>query len=282
MVHMTDGVVEHRGRKVAYAAYGPADGTPVLFIAGAGCGRRMSFAHERLGDYGLRLISVDRPGLGSSDPDPAKTLDSVGADFAAVIDHVAGRPVPVIANSQGAPFGLALAATGRASRLVLASPIDDLGSAPVTALLAPAHREFVNAIAADPEGAMQDLSGYTGSALFDMIMADYPPSDRVVYDDPGFRTMLRTALADGFAQGAAGYARDTVLATSPWPVQLLAPGVETHVLFGTDDTVHSPDLGVTLASRIDGATRTVVDGVGGALLWARPEMIVSRLGIPGR
>ncbi|WKG01508.1 alpha/beta fold hydrolase [Mycolicibacterium sp. HK-90] len=278
---MTGGVVEHRGRRVAYAEYGPAEGTPVLFIAGAGCGRRMSFAGEQLDDYGVRLISVDRPGLGLSDPDPTKTLDSVGADFAAVIDCVAGRPVPVVANSQGAPFGLALATTGRASRLVLASPIDDLGCPSVAALLPPAHREFVSAIAADPDGAMQDLSAYSAGALFDMIMADYPPSDRVVYDDPGFRTMLRTALADGFAQGAAGYARDTVLATSPWPVHLTRPGVETHVVFGGDDSVHSPDRGATLAGRIDGATRTVVDGVGGALLWARPEVIVSRLGVPG-
>ncbi|MGV0814466.1 alpha/beta hydrolase [Mycolicibacterium boenickei] len=278
---MTEGVVEHRGRRLAYATYGPADGMPVLFIAGAGCGRRMSFAHAQLDDYGVRLISVDRPGLGLSDPDPTKTLESVGADLAAVIHRLAGRPVPVVANSQGAPFGLALATTGQASRLVLASPIDDLGSAPVAALLAPAHREFVSAIAADPEAAIQDLSGYTGSALFDMIMADYPPSDRVVYDDPDFRTMLRTALADGFTQGAAGYARDTVLATSPWPVHLLSPGVETHVVFGADDTVHSPDRGATLTSRIDGATRTVVEDVGGALLWARPEVIVSRLGIPG-
>jgi pimeloyl-ACP methyl ester carboxylesterase len=279
---MTEGVVEHGGRRVAYAAYGPAEGTPALFIPGAGCGRRMSFGHEQLDDHGVRLISVDRPGLGSSESDPGKTLDTVGADFAAVIDRLVGRPIPVVANSQGAPFGLALAGTGWAARLVLASPIDDLGCPSVAALLAPAHREFVSAIAADPDGAMQDLSAYTAGALFDMIMADYPPSDRAVYDDPGFRTMLRAALADGFAQGAQGYARDTVLATSPWPVHLLTPGVEVQVLFGSDDSVHSPDRGVTLADRIEGATRTVVEDVGGALLWARADAVLSRLRLPER
>ncbi|TXI60439.1 MAG: alpha/beta hydrolase [Mycolicibacterium mageritense] len=265
------------GRRVAYTAYGPDSGAPALFMAGAGCGRRMSFGHKHLDDYGIRLISVDRPGLGLSDPDPNKTFDSVAADFAAVIDTIVGQPVPVVANSQGAPFGLALAATGRASSVVLVSPIDDLSYPAVATQLPAAHREFVHAIAADPDGAMQDLSAYTATALFDMIMADYPPSDRIVYDDPEFRAMLRAALADGFLQGSAGYARDTVLATTPWPTYLMTPGADVHVLFGADDRVHSPDLGATLTGRIAGATRTTVEGVGGALLWARADMVLSRL-----
>ncbi|CRZ13626.1 alpha/beta fold hydrolase [Mycolicibacterium neworleansense] len=270
--------VEHDGRRIAYAAYGPDSGVPALFIAGAGCGRRMTFGQRGLDEYGIRLISVDRPGIGGSDPDPGKDFDTVAADFAAVIDAVAGCPVPVVANSQGAPFGLALARTGRASGLVLASPIDDLGYPPVTALLTAPHRDFVTAIAADPDGAMHDLCGYTAAALFDMIMADYPASDGVVYDDPGFREMLRAALTDGFAQGPAGYARDTVLASSPWPAHLMEPGVDVDLLFGCDDAVHSPDLGITLAGRIPRARRTVVAGVGGALLWALPDLVLRRLG----
>ncbi len=274
---MKEGWVESRGRRMAYASYGPDSGEPAVFIAGAGCGRRMAFGLEMLDKAGVRLISVDRPGIGMSTPDQGKTLDSVGADLAAMIDTIVGRPVPVVANSQGAPFGLALAATGRASRLVLVSPIDDLGHPAVAAQLAPAHREFVAAIAADPEAAMQDLSGCTPTALFDMIMADYPVSDAAVYDHADFRAMLRAALDEGFAQGAAGYARDTVLATSPWPTHLLSPGVDVHVVFGADDTVHSPDLGATLAARIPGATHSVIAGVGGALLWAHPDLVIDRL-----
>lgn len=269
--------IERDDRRVAFTAYGPDSGMPVLFIAGAGCGRLMRFGEQHLKNHHVRLISVDRPGIGASGPDPDKTFDSVAADLAAVIDTVAGVPVPVVANSQGAPFALALAETGRIDGLVLVSPIDDLGYPPVTALLTPPHREFVTAIAADPDGAEHDLSGYTATALFDMIMTDYPVSDRVVYDDPGFRTMLRAALVDGFAQGPAGYARDTVLATTPWPAHLLTPATDVQLLFGSDDTVHSPDLGITLACRIPGASRTVVDGVGGALLWAYPDLVLRRL-----
>ena len=278
MTTATDNSIERQGRRIAYTAYGPASGTPVLFIAGAGCGRRMAFGLEQLDARGVRLISIDRPGIGASDPDPDKTFDSVAADFAAAIDAVAGHPVPVVANSQGAPFGLALAATGCVSHLVLVSPIDDLGHPAVGALLPDAHRAFVAAVAADPDGAMRDLARYTPTALFDMMMADYPDCDRAVYDDPGFRAMLRTALSDGFARGPAGYARDTLLATCPWPLHLMAPGVGVQVMFGSDDAVHSPDLGATLTDRIPGAARTVVADVGGSLLWAQPSTVLSALG----
>lgn len=233
----------------------------------------MAFGADRLADHGVRLISVDRPGLGASDPDLHKTLDSVANDLAALIDSVAGHAVPVVANSQGAPFGLALSITGRVSGLVLASPIDDFGHPEMTARLPGPHREFVAGVSEDPDAAMQDLSGYTAAMLFDMVMADYPASDNAVYGQPGFRTMLRTALTDGFAQGSAGYARDAVLATSPWPSRLMRPGVDVSMFFGSDDQVHSPDVGATLATRIRGATRTVVAGVGGSLLWAQPDVV---------
>lgn len=270
---MTDGSIEHCGRRVAYTSYGATSAIPVLFIPGAGCGRRMAFGLDTLAEHGVQLISVDRPGLGSSDPDPYKTLDSVAADLAALIDIVVGHAVPVVANSQGAPFGLALAATGRVSTVMLVSPIDDLGHPATTAQLPGPHREFVTGIADGPDAAMQDLSGYTAAKLFDMMMADYPASDDAVYGEPGFRAMLRAALADGFAHGPVGYARDAVLATTAWPSDLLNPGVPVRVFFGSDDHVHSPDQGATLTTRIRGAGRTVVTGVGGSLLWARPDLV---------
>jgi hypothetical protein len=74
-----------------------------------------------------------------------------------------------------------------------------------------------------------------------------------VYGRPKFRTLLRDALDDGFSSGATGYARDTILAMSAWPAKLFDPGMDVRILFGADDRVHSPDLGMTLANRIRGA-----------------------------
>lgn len=268
------------GRALGYATYGPADGTPVVFLPGAGCGRLMAFGEERLQDRHIRLISVDRPGLGLSDPDPRKSFTSVAADVARLIDELVGHPVPVVANSQGAPFGLAVAATGAVTGLVLASPIDDMAHPPIRALLPADYRAMIDDVAADPGRALATLSSTTADELLDMVLRRYPPGDAPVYGDPGFRARYAAALSDGFRFGADGYARDTVLAMTAWPDGLFAPTAPVTLLMGRDDDAHSPDRGVTLACRL-GATRIGVDGVGGSLLWARPDLVFDAVATHG-
>jgi pimeloyl-ACP methyl ester carboxylesterase/GNAT superfamily N-acetyltransferase len=264
------------GRALAYAEYGPADGTPVVFLPGAGCGRVMSFGADLLENRHVRLISIDRPGLGRSSADPHKTFASVAADVACLIDELAGHSVPVVANSQGAPFGLAVAAAGAVTRLVLASPIDDMAHPPIRALLPEHHRALIDDVEADPGRVLAALSNTTPAALCDMVMRDYPASDAPVYDDPAFRATFSAALSDGFRCGSDGYARDTVLAMTAWPDRLFTAGVPVALLMGHDDHAHSPDRGATLATRLD-AHRTVVEDVGGSLLWARPELVLDAL-----
>jgi pimeloyl-ACP methyl ester carboxylesterase len=261
------------GRTLGYAAYGPPDGTPVVFLPGAGCGRLMTFGEERLQDRHIRLISVDRPGLGLSDPDPDKSFTSTAADVARLIDELVGHPVPVVANSQGAPFGLAVGATGAVTGLVLASPIDDMAHPPIRALLPADYRATIDAVAGDPDRTLATLSSTTPDELLDMVLRRYPPSDAQVYGDPAFRARYAAALSDGFRSGADGYARDTVLAMTAWPDELFSATVPVTLLMGRDDDAHSPDRGVTLARRL-GATCIGVDGVGGSLLWARPDLVL--------
>ena len=129
-------------------------------------------------------------------------------------------------------------------------------------------------MAAAPEQAAAHFAGFSAESFFDFVLGDPPPSDAPVFGDPGFRGLLRAVLDEGFRQGSAGYARDTALAMLPWQLDLGAIDVPVAVLFGSDDTTHSPDLGATLATRISTAERLVVPGVGGSLLWARPDLVL--------
>ncbi|MEU7000080.1 alpha/beta fold hydrolase [Nonomuraea sp. NPDC046570] len=91
---------------------GAPDGIPVLLCPGAATSRRLGFGTDVVDALGLRLVSVDRPGLGASAPAPGRTF----ADFAADIRHLAGLrglgSPAVVGNSQGAPFALACAVEG--------------------------------------------------------------------------------------------------------------------------------------------------------------------------
>ncbi|MGU3503106.1 hypothetical protein [Mycobacterium sp. C31M] len=156
----------------------------------------------------------------------------------------------MVANSQGAPFGPALARHEEVRALILVSPTDDLGHSPTTALLGTLHRAFVEDVAADPVAAERQLSDFTAEDLYRMILSGYPDSDTPVYAQPDFQARLPATLRDGFASGAAGYARDTVLATCAWPAELFDQRAPVTTLYGRDVDAHCPDHAVTLAARI--------------------------------
>ncbi|MGI5526577.1 alpha/beta fold hydrolase [Streptomyces syringium] len=58
------------GRMLAWAEWGPADGLPVLLCPGGATSRWLGFGADAVDALGVRLVSVDRPGLGASDPAP--------------------------------------------------------------------------------------------------------------------------------------------------------------------------------------------------------------------
>lgn len=264
-------------RRLAFAEYGPLDGIPVLFVPGAASGRLANFGVGELGRRGIRLVSVDRPGLGDSTADPDKTLRSVGADLADLARELTGGAVPIVANSQGAPFALAAASLGAATRVDLVSPVDEVSYPPVRALLDARVGAFVDAVVADPSPVPDVLAGFTAEAFVEMVLGDVPRPDAAVYDDPAFRTTFRRIVDDAFRGGSAGYARDTALAMRPWGLPLGELDVPVTIWFGEHDRVHSPDLGSTLASRMPRAERIVVDGEGGALLWSRPDLVLDAI-----
>ena len=255
------------GRDLAWAAHGPASARPVLFIAGAATGKSMTFADGQLEDLGVRLITVDRPGMAGSTPHPSRSLESTAGDLAALVRQVSDEPVRVVANSQGAPFGLALAATGAAARLVLVSPSDEVAVEPIRSMLPAAQRAVVDQVNADPDGARIFLAGLGPEGMEGMVLAGADEEDRRVYGDPTFLARYREALAEGFANGGAGYGTDTILAMRPWNLRMDALQCDVEIWIGERDQQHSPDQAATLARRIPGAARAVVPGAGGSLLW---------------
>jgi pimeloyl-ACP methyl ester carboxylesterase len=247
----------------------------VLFVAGAGTGSAMHFGEGLLAGAGVRLLTMDRPGMGGSTPAPGRSAASTARDYTAFAAAVGGEaPVPVVANSQGALFGLALAAAGAAAPLVLVSPADEVAHPAVAAALPEHARSLAELARLRPDAARETFRGITASAMEAMVRDGALPVDRAVYDRPDFLTRYRAALEEGFARDGAGYVEDTLLAMRPWEVDLAAVEVPVTVLVGSLDTAHSPDLARTLTARIPGARRRVVAGAGGALLWSRPDLVL--------
>jgi pimeloyl-ACP methyl ester carboxylesterase len=249
----------------------------VLLCPGAAISRSLGVSARAVAALGVRLISVDRPGLGASTPAPGRTLADFAADVGELVElRGLARPA-LIGNSQGAPFALACAAAGIARDLALVSASDEVAAPAVTDALSPHLRDLVDLLATDPDGATAVLRRFDADAMWDLVLTGAPPCDRAVYRTSSFEQAYRTALQEGFAQGPEGYVRDTLLAMSRWPIPLAHIGIPVDVWYGEEDASHSPDHGATLTGRIPGAHRHVVPGIGGAVLWTHARPILDTL-----
>jgi pimeloyl-ACP methyl ester carboxylesterase len=271
-------------RRMAWSEWGPPDGTLVLLSPGAATSSSLGFATAALARLGVRLISLDRPGLGRSDPSPGRSLLDFAADVRAV---AAARELGVpamVGCSQGAPFALACAALGVISALAVVAGTDELAAPSMRDSLPPDLGRLIDQSERDPESAEAFFRGISPAMLLEMILSSSHEVDLAVYRSPRFASAFRAALDEGFAQGSAGYARDTLLAMRRWPFDASAIRIPVHLWYGRHDgsPVHSPDLGESLARRIPGATRTVVDDAGGAILWTHGPAILESLIAPPR
>ncbi len=266
------------GRDLAWTEWGPPDGRPVLLVPGAGMSGVLGFGTDVLGGLGLRLLALDRPGLGRSSPDPGKSYASWVGDVRCLVDRLGLRSVLGVGFSQGAPFAVALGAAGMLDAVALVAGQDDLRAQ--RHLLVPEVAGMLDAVEADPAGFEREITRVADADwLWGVILATAAPVDRQQYEGSGLGAAVRAALDDGFAQGAAGYARDLVTALGPWPVPAEEIAVPVHLWYGGQDTstVHSPDLGAALAGRIPRVRRTVLDDEGGAILWTRAREVLGAL-----
>ncbi len=236
----------------------------------------MLFGEDLLETRGIRLITMDRPGMGGSDPDRTRTPASTADDYRAFVAGVLGVTNPsvsIVANSQGAVFGLAAAAQGWAHNLVLASPADEVADPSVRALLPETARALPDLAQSQPDAAREFLRSFTPDAMRAMVLEGSDAQDRAVYTEPAFDVRYQTALAEGFARQGNGYVADTIMALTRWPIEFAAIATPVAVLFGSGDQVHSPDHGALLTARLTNAQRTVVSNAAGALLWTHSDLV---------
>lgn len=268
------------GRNLGWAAWGPADGDPVLFFGGAATGRSLGFGADVLDRLNVQLIAVERPGLGVSDPAPARTLSDWPRDIAQLAADLDLTDCRIVGFSQGAPFALACAASGITSKVAIVSGQDVLDHPAFAGRIDPHLAGLLQAITEDPADVEASFAA-SGNAdmLWQLITAHSAPVDLAVYTDPGFQPLFQRALAEGFSQGGAGYARDLVLSMQPWPFELSEIKARVHLWYGSLDTstVHSPDFGATMARRLPDCRHHVFPEAGGSLLWTHTELILAAL-----
>jgi pimeloyl-ACP methyl ester carboxylesterase len=203
----------------------------------------------------VTLLSIDRPGYGSSSPVSAgrwATVASAADDIATVLDALHVERVGVAGWSAGGRVALALAARrpDLVDRVVVvATPAPDgevpwIDSDERVALerlrnLAPeeAHAQLVSRLSsvvpADP---------FSDDALW--LLAAEGTSDKADLRSPRVRNRLGEMLRAAFAQGATGLAADIAgYCLQPWGFEPKNVEAKTLLLYGSRDPMAGPSHG---------------------------------------
>ncbi len=226
------------GRRLAYDDVGDPLGWPVVFFHGTPDSRRARHPDDGLARVaGVRLLAIDRPGIGASDHDPHRSLGSFADDVTALLDRLAVDRCSVLAWSAGAVPALAFAArhpgsvakVGVVGGLVPFAAYDDPA---VYEAAGPARRGFVDvARQLDPDEVGRELApmyvpveaGPDGAAAH--VRAGWAPVEEAeAAAVPGALEAMAAGLLDAVAgpSGTAGLERDIAL-------QVAAPDVDLFV-----------------------------------------------------
>jgi pimeloyl-ACP methyl ester carboxylesterase len=256
---------------------GDPGGVPVLYLHGTPDSRLSRHPDDGLAAAaGVRLLALDRPGYGGSDPLPAGTGDEwpavVAADTAAVLDALGIERCGLLAWSGGALPAVATAARlpDRVAALVIAA-----GLVPRQAYEDPAVREAGAARLDTIELADSLPPGTLGEAIAPLL-APYP-CDRALAAEhqaeqrdaagaaelasvPGATERMADGLVEAVRRGLAGVAADVEAQARPLAVDLAAVLAPVRLVYGSADTVTPPAFGRWYAAHLPGASLEVVDG----------------------
>jgi pimeloyl-ACP methyl ester carboxylesterase len=225
-------------------------GHPVFFLHGTPGSWVGPVPRQRiLYDQGIKLISFDRAGYGSSDRLLARTVADVVPDVVAIADSLGIGQFAVLGRSGGGPHALACAAllpgrVTRASALVSLAP-PDADRLNWFDGMADSNVDAYTTAAADPElltarlvQAAAKIKANPTSHVAGLGL-EMPAPDRLVVADAGIRAMLAQNFAEALRTSADGWIDDVLAFSSPWGFDVSAIDAPVVLWHGEDD-VFSP------------------------------------------
>jgi pimeloyl-ACP methyl ester carboxylesterase len=210
------------GRTLAYCEWGSPTGHPVMLVHGAPGSRLLCPDEDATMAAGVRLLTVDRPGYGASDPRPDPSLLGWADDVEALADRLGLDRFAVVGWSAGGGYALACAARmpERISAVGLAcceGPYDLVPGA-WQEDLTPEERTLFELIRRDPmaaHGAVAEHVRWYEDP--DTIWEWEPPAvDVPVLARPDVKEALTQMFREGARQGGAGLVGDWFAQSLPW------------------------------------------------------------------
>lgn len=236
------------GRSLGFAEYGNPHGAPVVWFHGTPGGRHQVTPRARAcaDAMGIRLVVVERPGIGESTRHIYPNIAAAADDVLALADRLGVHRFATAGLSGGGPYALACAARApeRVTAVAVLSSVAPAQGAEAVegglmalatklrGLLELGHRPIGDLL----HLGLRAAKPFT-SQLFEAYVAISPDGDKRVFRQPGMKRMFTEDLNTAVRRQAHAPVLDVLLFTRPWGFLLRDITAPVRFWHGDADTV---------------------------------------------
>lgn len=251
-------------RQLGFAEFGDPQGRAIFWLHGTPGARRQIPTEARVyaEENGIRLIGVDRPGIGSSTPYQYDTVVAFADDLRTMADTLGVDKMAVVGLSGGGPYSLGCAA-GMPDRVVTVGVLGGVaptrgtdaingGVMALGSVVAPllAYAGFPIRLAAI--GFIRVIRPVAEPALY-VYARISPEADRRLLVRPEFKAMFLDDLLNGSRKQLAAPFADVVVFARDWGFRLEQVKVPVHWWHGDRDHIVPFAHGQHVVSRLPDA-----------------------------
>ena len=258
-------------RRLSFAEYGPRRGPAIIWMHGTPGARRQIplEAREYADRRGVRIIGIDRPGIGSSTPHLYPDILDWTRDLELFLETLGIDTVRLIGLSGGGPYALAAGAAlpDRVHGVGIlggVAPTRGPDAAEGGIIQLAVHLAPALALARVPLGValtqtirvVRPLAG----PVLDLYASVQPPGDKHLLSRPEFKAMFLDDLLNGSRFQTSAPLADLILFTRAWGFEAKDVRVPVRWWHGDADHIVPFRHGQHLVDRLPDATMTVIDG----------------------
>lgn len=244
------------GRSLGYAAYGDPTGQPFICLFNNNSRRFYPFDDSIARSLHLRLINVERPGIGYSDFKPNRTLLDWPDDLVQLADYLELNQFAVLGLGSGGPHAAACAFKfpNRVNTLTLISSFAPANEASRSPGLVERIQSLAARASGKPPALTHEAIRQDSVKAWRNFHERLPECDREMIRTYGPRylkpSFMRDVYDELYRQGLEGMTQDDELMTQPWGFEPEAITVPTHLWHGEADTITPVAMGKALAASI--------------------------------
>ncbi|KEF41964.1 MAG: hydrolase [Cyanobium sp. CACIAM 14] len=253
------------GRRLAWFEVGDPQGPLVIHNHGGPSSRlEAGLFADAASQHGLRLVCVDRPGIGQSSPQDPRSFSGWADDITTIADALGVREFGVTGWSEGGPWALAAAAFIDPARLRHVSSIAGGSYGAFGDNWAKQHLSAIDALGGFLAlhfmpgfslmyAALGRTAVHSREAYIQQLLKAVNAYDQEIVQRPGFATAFGEATAECFAQGSEGLVRDAERLYRAWDFDVRRIERRVHFWQGLDDRLVPAVINRQLAVRMPGA-----------------------------